>query len=122
MTQKTPVVVLRPATSPGGSKEAWTQAWAAAGRTALVPDLTPQPGLVVLESPGLEHDEAGLGREVRDERGATGGRPGLRPRLLAAPGGGRGAEHDDRRLLRHGCIIPASSQRCTRQHRIVTAK
>ena len=49
-----PVVVLRPATSAGGSAEAWTQAWAARGRTALVPDLTPAPGLVVLESPGLE--------------------------------------------------------------------
>ena len=54
MKQKTPVVVLRPATSAGGSEQAWTQAWAAGGRTALVPDLTPQPGLVVLESPGLE--------------------------------------------------------------------
>lgn len=52
--QKAPVVVLRPATAPGGSAEAWTQAWSAQGRTALVPDLTPQPGLVVLESPGLE--------------------------------------------------------------------
>ena len=54
MKQKTPVVVLRPATSAGGSEQAWTQAWSAGGRTALVPDLTPQPGLVVLESPGLE--------------------------------------------------------------------
>ena len=54
MTEKAPVVVLRPATSPGGSAEAWTEAWAAQGRTALVPDLAPAPGLVVLESPGLE--------------------------------------------------------------------
>ena len=54
MTQKTPVVVLRPATSPGGSAEAWTDAWSAQGRTALVPGLAPPPGLVVLESPGLE--------------------------------------------------------------------
>ena len=54
MSEKAPVVVLRPATSPGGSAEAWTEAWAAHGRTALVPDLAPAPGLVVLESPGLE--------------------------------------------------------------------
>ena len=54
MTQKTPVVVLRPATFPGGSEQAWTEAWAAHGRTALVPDLAPPPGLVVLEAPGLE--------------------------------------------------------------------
>lgn len=52
--QKTAVVVLRPATSAGGSAETWTPAWAAHGRPALVPDLTPAPGLVVLESPGLE--------------------------------------------------------------------
>lgn len=52
--QKTPVVVLRPATSAGGSAQAWTEAWAAQGRRALVPDLAPAPGLVVLESPGLE--------------------------------------------------------------------
>ena len=52
--QKTPVVVLRPATSPGGSAQEWTDAWTADGRTALVPDLAPAPGLVVLESPGLE--------------------------------------------------------------------
>lgn len=49
-----PVIVLRPATSAGGSAQAWTHAWAAHGRTALVPDLAPQPGLVVLEAPGLE--------------------------------------------------------------------
>ena len=49
-----PVVVLRPATSSGGSAEDWAQAWRAHGRTALVPDLVPAPGLVVLESPGLE--------------------------------------------------------------------
>ena len=49
-----PVVVLRPATTSGGSSEAWSQAWAAQGRTALVPDLAPAPGLVVLESSGLE--------------------------------------------------------------------
>lgn len=54
MTHETPVVVLRPATSAGGSAQDWTQAWAAQGRTALVPDLAPRPGLVVLESPGLE--------------------------------------------------------------------
>lgn len=48
------MVVLRPATSPGGSAEDWTRAWDAHGRTALVPDLAPAPGLVVLESPGLE--------------------------------------------------------------------
>lgn len=54
MTQQTPVVVLRPATSPGGSAQAWTEAWAAQDRTALVPDLATPPGLVVLESPGLE--------------------------------------------------------------------
>lgn len=54
MTQKAPVVVLRPATSAGGSAEAWAEAWAGQGRTALVPDLAPGPGLVVLESPGLE--------------------------------------------------------------------
>jgi 3-oxoadipate enol-lactonase len=46
--------VLRPATSPGGSEAGWTSAWAAQGRAALVPDLAPRPGLVVLESPGLE--------------------------------------------------------------------
>ncbi len=49
-----PVVVLRPATSAGGSAEAWTQAWGTHGRAALVPDLTPAPGLIVLEAPGLE--------------------------------------------------------------------
>ena len=54
MTPKAPVVVLRPATAAGGSAEVWTQAWSAQGRAALVPDLAPQPGLVVLESPGLE--------------------------------------------------------------------
>ncbi|HEY0238566.1 MAG TPA: hypothetical protein VGC37_07975 [Friedmanniella sp.] len=54
MTQQTPVVVLRQATSAGGSAEAWTKAWAAQERAALVPDLAPGPGLVVLESPGLE--------------------------------------------------------------------
>ena len=53
MIEKAPVVVLRPATSAGGSEQAWTQAWAAYDRTALVPDLTPEPGLVVLEAPGL---------------------------------------------------------------------
>ncbi|SEP60295.1 alpha/beta fold hydrolase [Microlunatus flavus] len=53
MTTQAPAVVLRPATSAGGSEEAWQQAWAAGGRTALLPDLTPSPGLVVLESPGL---------------------------------------------------------------------
>jgi pimeloyl-ACP methyl ester carboxylesterase len=52
--QKAPVVVLRPATSPGGSVDAWVDAWRPYGRTALVPDLDPGPGLVVLESPGLE--------------------------------------------------------------------
>ena len=52
--QKAPVVVLRPATSAGGNADAWTAAWRAQGRTALVPDLAPAPGLVVLESPGLE--------------------------------------------------------------------
>jgi pimeloyl-ACP methyl ester carboxylesterase len=52
--EKAPVVVLRPATSPGGNAEAWTRAWAAQDRGVLVPDLTPAPGLVVLESPGLE--------------------------------------------------------------------
>ena len=46
--------MLRPATSAGGSAEAWTHAWSAQGRSALVPDLAPAPGLVVLESPGLE--------------------------------------------------------------------
>jgi len=51
---RTPVVVLRPATSAGGSEDVWTQAWTAQGRTVLVPDLTPAPGLVVLESPGLQ--------------------------------------------------------------------
>jgi pimeloyl-ACP methyl ester carboxylesterase len=51
---RAPVVVLRPATSAGGSAEAWAQAWATHGRTALVPDLAPPPGLVVLEAPGLE--------------------------------------------------------------------
>jgi pimeloyl-ACP methyl ester carboxylesterase len=51
---RTPVVVLRPATSPGGSAQDWAAAWSAQGRTALVPDLEPAPGLVVLESPGLE--------------------------------------------------------------------
>lgn len=49
-----PVVVLRPATTPGGSAEDWSQAWAVQGRPSLVPDLAPAPGLVVLESPGLE--------------------------------------------------------------------
>jgi pimeloyl-ACP methyl ester carboxylesterase len=49
-----PVVVLRPATSPGGSADRWHEAWAAQGRTALVPDLATEPGLVVLEAPGLE--------------------------------------------------------------------
>ena len=48
-----PAVVLRPATSAGGSDEAWATAWRPNGRAALVPDLTPAPGLVVLESPGL---------------------------------------------------------------------
>ena len=46
--------MLRPATTAGGSAEAWSQAWRAQGRTALVPDLAPSPGLVVLKSPGLE--------------------------------------------------------------------
>lgn len=49
-----PVVVLRPASSAGGNAEGWAQAWRPYGRAALVPDLTPAPGLVVLESPGLE--------------------------------------------------------------------
>jgi pimeloyl-ACP methyl ester carboxylesterase len=49
-----PVVVLRPATTSGGSAADWTQAWRAHGRTALVPDLAPPPGLVVLEASGLE--------------------------------------------------------------------
>jgi pimeloyl-ACP methyl ester carboxylesterase len=52
--QKAPVVVLRPATSAGGSAQSWTEAWAAQGRSSLVPDLAPAPGLVVLEAPGLE--------------------------------------------------------------------
>ncbi len=54
MTTDVPVVVLRPATSEGGSAGAWTQAWSASGRAALVPDLAVSPGLVLLESPGLE--------------------------------------------------------------------
>lgn len=49
-----PVVVLRPATTSGGSADDWSRAWRAQGRTALVPDLARAPGLVVLESPGLE--------------------------------------------------------------------
>lgn len=53
MTTETPVVVLRPATSPGSGAEAWASAWRPHGRTVLVPDLEPAPGLVVLESPGL---------------------------------------------------------------------
>lgn len=53
MNPKTPVVVLRPATAPGGSDEAWERAWTAQGRTTQLPDLTVSPGLVVLESPGL---------------------------------------------------------------------
>jgi pimeloyl-ACP methyl ester carboxylesterase len=48
-----PVVVLRPATAPGGSDEAWETAWAAQGRMVQLPDLSVSPGLVVLESPGL---------------------------------------------------------------------
>ena len=51
---RTPVVVLRPATSPGGSVEDWSHAWAAQGRNALVPDFGTPKGLVVLEEPGLE--------------------------------------------------------------------
>lgn len=54
MIDKAPVVVLRPATSAGGSAGAWTDAWAAYGRSTSVPELGPGPGLVVLESPGLE--------------------------------------------------------------------
>ncbi len=58
MTAQAPAVVLRPATSAGGSDDAWRQAWREAwpprGRTTLLPDLTPTPGLVVLESPGLQ--------------------------------------------------------------------
>ena len=54
MNEQAPVVVLRPATSPGGSDEAWNEAWAAHGRRALVPELGREPGLVVLEAPGLE--------------------------------------------------------------------
>ena len=54
MTQNAPVVVLRPATSPGGSVEEWVRAWAAQDRTALVPDFGTPKGLVVLEEPGLE--------------------------------------------------------------------
>ena len=53
MSPLAPVVVLRPATAPGGSDEAWEKAWAAQGRPAQLPDLTVAPGLVVLESPGL---------------------------------------------------------------------
>ena len=53
MTTTAPAVVLRPATSAGGSEESWQQAWAGRDRAALLPDLTPSPGLVVLESPGL---------------------------------------------------------------------
>ena len=53
MTTNAPAVVLRPATSAGGSDESWQQAWTGRGRTALLPDLSPAPGLVVLESPGL---------------------------------------------------------------------
>jgi pimeloyl-ACP methyl ester carboxylesterase len=52
--QKAPVVVLRPASSPGGNDDDWQQAWAGQGHPALLPDLTPAPGLVVLESPGLQ--------------------------------------------------------------------
>lgn len=50
----TPVVVLRPATSAGGSAQEWTQAWAAQDRVALVPEFGTPKGLVVLEEPGLE--------------------------------------------------------------------
>lgn len=68
MTSQAPAVVLRPATSAGGSDETWQRAWAERGRTALLPDLTPSPGLVVLESPGLRVLEilsgAGAGRAV----------------------------------------------------------
>ena len=57
-----------PRPRPAAATEAWAQAWATRGRTALVPDLTPQPGLVVLESPGLEAlaavSASGAGRAV----------------------------------------------------------
>ena len=53
MSGSEPVVVLPAATGPRGEPSAAVAAWAAYGRTVLTPDLTPGPGIVVLEDPGL---------------------------------------------------------------------
>ena len=53
MSRPEPVVALGAATGPRPDPAALAAAWAPYGRSVLTPDLTPRPGTVVLEDPGL---------------------------------------------------------------------